>query len=155
MTCSPGGRQPWVRQLEQIIGMMTSSNGNIFRVTWPLWGESISHRWIPLTKASDAELWCFLWSAHEQTVEFLFWMVYCGIWNKCMMGFVRLAYCTFHIGRTRSHRHKANKWFELISPCAAYMPQWIRSALVQIMACRLFGTKPLSKPMLGYCQLDH
>ena len=23
--------------------------------------------WIPLTKASDAELWCFLWSAPEQT----------------------------------------------------------------------------------------
>ena len=28
------------------------------------------------------------------------------------------------------------------------------SALVQIMACRLFGTKPLSKPVLGFCQLD-
>ena len=34
--------------------MMTSSNGNIFRVTGPLWGESTGHRWIPLTKASDA-----------------------------------------------------------------------------------------------------
>ena len=39
--------------------MMTSSNGNIFRVTVPLWGESTGHRWILLTKASDAELWCF------------------------------------------------------------------------------------------------
>ena len=27
------------------------------------------HWWIPLTKTSDAELWCLLWSAHEQTVE--------------------------------------------------------------------------------------
>ena len=27
--------------------------------------------------------------------------------------------------------------------------------LVQIMTCRLFDTKPLSNPMLGYCQLDH
>ena len=26
-------------------------------------------RWIPLTKASNAEFWCFLWSAPEQTVE--------------------------------------------------------------------------------------
>ena len=43
--------------------MMTSSNGNIFRVTGPLCGEFTGHRWIPLTKASDAELWCFLWSA--------------------------------------------------------------------------------------------
>ena len=30
---------------------------------WPLCGEFTGHRWIPLTKASDAELWCFLWSA--------------------------------------------------------------------------------------------
>ena len=26
---------------------MTSSNGNIFRVTGPLWGESIRYWWIP------------------------------------------------------------------------------------------------------------
>ena len=39
-------------------------------------------------------------------------------------------------------------------PSAAYMHQWIESGLVQIMARRLFGVKPLSKPMLGYCQLD-
>ena len=45
--------------------MMTSSNGNIFCVTGPLCGEFTGHRWIPLTKASDAELWCFLWSAPE------------------------------------------------------------------------------------------
>ena len=42
-----------------------------------------------------------------------------------------------------------------LSPSSpAYMRQWIGSALLQIMACRLFGVKPLSKPMLGYCQLD-
>ena len=34
--------------------MMTSSNGKIFRVTGPLWGESTGHRWIPFTKASDS-----------------------------------------------------------------------------------------------------
>ena len=48
--------------------MMTSSNGNIFRVTGPLWGEFTGHRWIPLAKDSDAELWCILWSAPEHTV---------------------------------------------------------------------------------------
>ena len=31
------------------------------------------------------------------------------------------------------------------------MRQWIRLALVQIMACNIFGTKPLSIPMLRYC----
>ena len=37
--------------------MMTSSNGNIFRVTGHLCGEFYGPRWIPHTKASDAELW--------------------------------------------------------------------------------------------------
>ena len=32
-------------------------------------GGFTGDRWIPLTKASDAELRCFLWSAPEQTVE--------------------------------------------------------------------------------------
>ena len=42
--------------------MTMSSNGNIFRVTSPLWGESTGYQWIPLTKAKDAEFLCFLWS---------------------------------------------------------------------------------------------
>ena len=32
----------------------------------------------------------------------------------------------------------------------AYMRQWIRSELVHIVDCRLFGAESLSKPMLGY-----
>ena len=43
--------------------MMTSSNGNISRVIGHFCEEFTSHRWIPSTKANDAELWCFLWSA--------------------------------------------------------------------------------------------
>ena len=35
--------------------MMTSSNGNIFRVTGNLCGECTGHRWIPRTKTSDAQ----------------------------------------------------------------------------------------------------
>ena len=34
--------------------VLSSPNGNIFRVTGPLWGESTGPRWIPLTKASNA-----------------------------------------------------------------------------------------------------
>ena len=41
-----------------------------FRVAGPLWGELfIGEQWIPLTKASDADLWYFLWSTPELTVE--------------------------------------------------------------------------------------
>ena len=41
--------------------MMTSSNGNIFRVTGHLCGEFTGLRWIPHTKASDAEPWINGW----------------------------------------------------------------------------------------------
>ena len=39
-------------------------------------------------------------------------------------------------------------------PSATYICQLIGSALVQMMACRLFSAEPLSKPMLGYWLLD-
>ena len=49
--------------------MMTSSNGNVFFGTGPLWGDFTGHGGFPSQRTSDAELWCFLWSASEQTVE--------------------------------------------------------------------------------------
>ena len=60
---------PAFLRFNQILLMMTSSNGNIFRVTGPLCGEFTGHQWIPLTKASDADLWCFPRSLFEQRVE--------------------------------------------------------------------------------------
>ena len=54
----------------QAPNIVTSSSGNMFRVTGPLWGEFTGHRWTSRTKASDTELWCFLWSAPEQTFEY-------------------------------------------------------------------------------------
>ena len=50
---------------------MTSSKRNVFRVTGPLWGESTGHRRIPLTKASDAELWFTPEQTAEQTIKTL------------------------------------------------------------------------------------
>ena len=52
-------------QMKGVSVIVTSSKGNIFRVTDHLCGEFTGHRWIPRTKASDAELLCFLWSAAE------------------------------------------------------------------------------------------
>ena len=56
-------------QGSSILCMVTSSNGKISRGTGPFLGECAAHRWIPFTKGSDIQLWCFLWSAPEQTVE--------------------------------------------------------------------------------------
>ena len=36
-----------------------------FPRNWPFVRGIHRSRWIPNTKASDAELWCFLWSASE------------------------------------------------------------------------------------------
>ena len=45
--------------------------------------------------------------------------------------------------------------FNSYPPIAAYMRQWIGSALYQLMACHLIGAPPpFAWPMLGYCQLD-
>ena len=40
---------------------------------WPFVWEFADHRWIPCTLASDAELWCFLWSAPEWTLSTQTW----------------------------------------------------------------------------------
>ena len=43
-TCAVLCQVDWYNSLSDI---MASSNGNIFRVTGLLWGESTGHRWIP------------------------------------------------------------------------------------------------------------
>ena len=52
----------------------------------------------------------------------------------------------------KAGRDRNSMWPKVNSspPSTAYM----RSALFQIMVCHLFGAKPLSKSMLGHCQLD-
>ena len=78
--------------------IMTSSNGNIFPVTGPLWGESTGYRWIPLSKASDAEPSCFLWSAPEWTVEQTIGTVV--IWDV-----IALIMTSLLIKQLHTHRH--------------------------------------------------
>ena len=59
----------------------------------------------------------------------------------------------FHL-RVIDLKWNAANWLNLSPSSAAYMRQWMGSTLFQIMACRLYGAKSLSKPMPGYCQLD-
>ena len=53
--------------------IMTSPNWNRSRVTGPFCGEFTGHRWLPLAKASDAEHWCFLWSAPSKRLSKQSW----------------------------------------------------------------------------------
>ena len=69
-----------------LLAIMTSSNGNIFRVTGPLCGEFTGHRWIPLTKASDAELDVFFdlglnKRSSKQSKRWWFETPSCSLWR--------------------------------------------------------------------------
>ena len=50
----------WITVDEDVIKWKTFSS-----VTGPLCGEFTGDRWIPHTKASEANLWCFPWCTHE------------------------------------------------------------------------------------------
>ena len=66
--------------------MMTSLNGNIFRVTGSLWGESTAYRWIPLTKGCDTDPWFFsLTSAWLNKQSRRQWLEtpYRSLWRHC------------------------------------------------------------------------
>ena len=70
--------------------MMSSSNANIFRVTDQLCKEFTSPRWIPHTKASDVELWCFFdlrlnKRLSEQSWGWWFETLSCPLWHHCNM----------------------------------------------------------------------
>ena len=72
------------------IFMMTSSNGNIFRVTGHLCGEFTGPRWIPRTKASDAELWCFFicvwingWVNNREAGDLRRYRAHCDVTVMC------------------------------------------------------------------------
>ena len=79
--------------------MMTSSNGNLFRVTGHLCGEFTGPRWIPHTKASDAELWCLLDLGLKKRLSKQWWgwwfemlsrLLWCHCNDKIFQNFIRL-----------------------------------------------------------------
>ena len=76
--------------------IMTSSNRIIFRVTGPLFEEFTGHQWIPLTRATDAEFCCFLWSTPEQTV--------CSVQFSCFLD----TGCTNNRDAGGLRRHRAD-----------------------------------------------
>ena len=67
---------------------MTSSNGSIFRVTGPLFGEFTSHRWIPLTKPVTRSFdgFCDLRlnkRLSKQSRRWWFVTQPCSLWRHC------------------------------------------------------------------------
>ena len=175
---------------------MTSSNGNIFRVTGPLCGEFTGLRWIPLTKASDAELWYFLdlcpnkrlskqwWGWWFETlscslwrhsngsrqnchnlVEYIFKCIYLNenVWISLTISLKSVLKAPINTLRPRQNEHhfaddifkciflNENVWIP-VKISLKYVhkgPVNNIPALVQIMAWRRSGDKPLSEPMMA------
>ena len=62
-------------------------------------GEFTGHRWIPLSKARDAELWCFLWSAPDKRLSKQSWRRWFetpshSLWCHCN----ELFFVYYHLG---------------------------------------------------------
>ena len=74
---------------------------------------------------------------------YVYFCLHLSILKMCWSSIVFIPSCLFLI----FHRIIFNCKLTHL-PLVLYMHQWIRSALVQITACCLFGTKPLSKPTL-------
>ena len=122
--------------------------------TTPSYNKYVDRKWddIPISFADCSELICVgTLVTRIVTVRLLQELS----WNMaCALTRIVLFTTSISVKITRDLKTDHNMIINSSSLSATYMCQWIRSALVQIMACRLFGTKPLSKPMLSYCQLD-
>ena len=67
------------------------------------------------------------------------------VWNGCIR--------TYTCSCRRDSRLELSIPGLAFSPSAAYMRQCTWLSLVQVMACRLFGAKPLPEPMLLYLSI--
>ena len=62
-------QEPFVKYWSQVKVYIREWHDDVIK--WkrvPRYWPFVGHRWLPLTKASCAELWCFLWSAIETLV---------------------------------------------------------------------------------------
>ena len=84
-------------------------------------------------------------------IHYIWLVLYRNITEKTQPVVLRLiqtAACLSNLGKKNNPVVKVNS----LRPSDGYMHhQWTRPSLVPIMACGLFGVKPLSEPMLGYC----
>ena len=123
---------------------MTSSNGNIFRVTGP--------RWIPRTKASDAELWCFFYLRLNKRLSKQWSRRYLAHYDVTVMVCFQILALVVHIFYSWSGH---SKWDQCSPSGVAQFAKWHMNGTF-CMAC-LYGMKyeswrgPIDFWSLGYC----
>ena len=123
--------------------MMTSSNGNIFRVTGPMWGEFSGHRWLPLTKPVTRNFNVFfnlrlnkLLSKRRHAVDFRRHRAHCNV-TVMIMSSNKKNY-VYNLARVLTVRHPSPYTISMWLIDAIW---WRRSQsnLVRVLTCGLFG----------------
>ena len=153
--------------------MMMSWHGNASSITGPLRGESICHQRIPLTKG---QWWGDLifsslnrllnkqlggrrieisWLSFEvsetiSTDMIIFTLVFFKLSSDPFLWTgINIIEVGAWVNNYIQYTIHVLIWVNSSPSSAAYMCQWSGPALVQAMACNLFGTKPLLEPMLA------
>ena len=118
---------------------------------WPFLRGIPGHRWLPRTKASDASFdvffdlrWLNGWVNKREPGDLRHHRAHYDVT-------VMIHHCNMGTGWKTAARWLPQNLIKSLRPSDAYMRRWTGSSSVQIMACRLFGAKPLSEPMLEYC----
>ena len=107
---------------------------------WPFVREFTDPRWISHTKASDAELWCFLWSATKRLSK-----------QSCGWRFETPS-CPFWRHRNEDHQHNSNDGHDLIARRAGVSIQMTDDSAVEHISFPNNKTVfPLYTPWNGTC----
>ena len=138
-----------------IFTMMTSPNGNIFRVTGHLCGEFIGPGEFPAQRPVTQSFDVFFdlrlnKRSSKQPWGWWFETPWWSLWRHCNDFTVNGA-INHMIVQVTVKKSRRLLVFNPLRPSDTYIHQYPRSSLVQIMAWRLSSAKPLSEPMLGYC----
>ena len=124
-----------VRYKLAVMFVMTSSNGDIFRVTGLLWGEFTGPRWIPRAKASDVELWCILWVVPEQTAK----QTLETIWDDIVLIMTSLLCFRLYIRNASPWKTISVRWLKF---------HWISVLRIEMITVGIrSGDKPFTEPM--------
>ena len=131
----------WCRQAtSHYLSQRWSRTGSPYGVTRPQWlnyGNGVG------AKPSQLMMtYCQLYSYKQASMKFGYKYIFFQ-WNAFVNVICKEAlifFCPQHVNSS--------------PPSATYMHQWTGTSLIPIMACHLFGAKPLPEPILTYCQMN-
>ena len=87
---------------EEKLCMKTPWQGNAIRFTFPLWGESTGHRWIPITKVQWCRARCFALLARTTHCKISRWFEMS--WLSCHVAVTKLVFFICKFGSHKTYK---------------------------------------------------